>query len=599
MPSSADIAQQVRATLALSEPDLDTSIGSVAGKIIDAVSLPMAEAFLDQHLARYQYDIDSMTAGTLEGFVRLFGMNRKAARFAVGTVTFARSANTAAKGTATIPIGTQVMSNTNPVIYVQTTAGAVMAVGQTTVDIPVQTVAAGSAGNVAAGTLVNLVSDVPGLSTITTNAASLTSGQDQESDDTLRERWKTQVFRNLAGTRQMYRAMALQADDAVTAVNVLGSRKTWTDRVTITGGTSGPLSFGNPAYIYSTGVFVGLDLGTYNLLAQNTDYAVVINNTVNPATIVINAVASGGLADGNYDIQFDYVPTYSRNNPFATRFNEPYAVNNRIDVWVNGQAPVAVTQACKFISTVRFTNTSTDALYRGNFRTTKGAQPSTNDIFTPLAYVPVLSVPDTMTIGGTTFTEGTHYDIVHRSDAFGYTPNSVAGIVWYAAGSVPVSNTAFTVNYVYNQVPAEVQKSIETQWRLLGTDVRAHAGIQKMYRFHLGVIYERGSDTSAVNTAMTAAVSNLLAGLGFDSSLQVSDVIQTAHNVPGVDNVRFLNSTDDSTNYAIQQINTDGTVSATVATGGRATDVYFDDATYPQLFDLRILVKTRTNFGAA
>lgn len=602
MPSSADIAAQIKATLALSEPDLDTTIGSVVGKIIDAVSLPVAEAFLDQHLTSYQYDIDSMTAGTLEGFVRLFGMDRRQARYAIGTVTFGRAVSNAAKTSAAIPLGTQVRAATNPVIYVRTLASAVMAVGQTTLDVPVQALTPGAAGNVAAGTLTLLVSEGGGVSTVTTNTASMTSGRDAESDTVLRERWKTTVLRNLAGTGQMYQAMGFQSDDAVTAVNVIGSRKTWQDRVTISGGVSPELHYGNPEFIYSGSFFLGPDLGSSVLLATKTDYTVTINNAVTPATLVINAVIGGLLADGDYDIQYDYVPAYSRNNPFGTRFGETAFINNRVDVWLAGTHPVLVTQACKFSAgaATRFGNASTDLFYRLNYSTLNGLNPTANDVFTPLAYGPVLSVPTSMTIGGSTFTRGVHYDIVHRSDAFGYGPASSFGLVWYAAGALPVAASAFTINYSYNAVPANAQALTESQWRLLGTDVVYHAGITTAYRFHFAVVYARNHDTTVVNTDIDAALARLIGPLGFDSALQVSDVLQAVHNVDGVDNVRFLNVGDDAAHYAIEAMSTTGvSMGVPYATGGRAVDLYFDDAHVPVFHSTRIITKTRSSFGAA
>jgi uncharacterized phage protein gp47/JayE len=599
MPTAADISQRIKTLLGLSEPDLDTTIGSVAGKMADAFAVPAAEASLDDHVRRWVYDIDSKTAGDLEGFVRLFGMDRKAARYAVGVVTFGRSAVTAAQGAARIPVGTQVMSNTSPVIYVQTTASAVMSVNQTTIDVPVQAIVPGAAGNVAAGTLIQLASDVSGVATPTTNVDPMRSGRDMEADEQLRTRWKETVFRNIAGTLQMYRAMALQTSDTVTAVNVIGAKKTWVDRITIASGTSGAISFGNPEYIYPSNVFVGADLGASNLLAPKTDYVVVINNGVHPATITINAVVGGGLADGDYDISFDYVPKYSRNNPFGTRFNDNNYVNTRIDTWVNGSNPVSVSQACKFstASSVRFSSLSTDAMYLGNFSTLDGAHPASNDIFTPLAFGPIISVPNSLTIAAVTYLEGVHYDVVHRSDAFGYAPTSQFGLLWHVSGAIPSSGDAFTIDYIYNDVPARIQQMIEGQWRLLGTDAQFHAGIAQRYRFHLAVVYERGFDTTAVNTAINLAIANWVADLGFDSSMQVSDILQQVHNVPGVDNVRFLNSTDDGTHYAIEKINVGGTTAGVLASGGRAIDVYFDDATYPLFYDTRIVVKTRTNFG--
>lgn len=600
MATAADISAQIIANLALTEPDLDTSIGSIARKIIDAVSGPSAEILNDSQLAQYQYDIDSMTSGTLEGFVRLFGMNRRQAQFAVGTVTFSRSASTAALQVATIPIGTQVMANLSPVVYVQTTQSVVMALNQLTVDVPVQAMVAGSSGNVASGTLAQLASSVDSVSSSTTNLNALTGGQDAESDEDLRARWKATAFRNLAGTDQMYRATALDASQTTTAVNVLGAKKTWTDRITITGGTSGAISFGNPAYIYSSGIVVGPSIGEQNLYATPTNYTVTINNTASPATITVNAV-SGAMADGDYDIQFDYVPSYSRNDPIAVRWPTGVAVSNRIDLWVNGSNPLTATQACIFstAAALTFNNTVGSPMQASLFVKPNGTAPAVGDFFIPLAFVPVITVPASLTIGSSTYTLGTHYNLVHRNDAFGYSPISLAGLVWDHTQAMPTNNAAFSLQYNYEFTPTLIQQVLETQWRLVGTDLMVHAGIAQNYRFHLAVVYTRDADPSTVNTAIETALSNLVAPLGFDSALQVSDVLQAVHNVTGVDNVRFLNSGDDATNYAMQLIYPDGSTGPVSQIGGRAADLYFDDAHYPQVDSVRIITKTRSNFGAS
>lgn len=604
MPTTNDVASNIIDTLRITEPTLDTSIGTIARKFIDAFAGSLAEAFTDSFLINYSYDIDSKTGGALDDFCALFGIARFAAQRASGIVTFSRPTTTAASLAASIGAGVQVMALTSPAVIVQTTTPVVLAIGQTTADVPVQAVDPGPAGNVAAGTLVNIATSIDGVTSVT-NTAALTGGALPESDTQLRARFKSTVFRNLAGTEAMYRAMALQvqADPsdstsrAVTQVNLLGSKKAWTEQVAVVLGVAST-SLTDAAYIYPRSVYVGANINSGQILTPN-QYTVTINNAATPATLTITAVGTQ-MPDGFYDLQFDYVPSYSRNDPFATRWGNIGAnINNRIDLWVNGLITQSVTQSCVFNSTAinRFNSAANDPLNFLRYSKLDGTHPAINDVFVPLGFGPITAVPATMSIGGTVYTRGTHYDIVHQSDAFGYTASSRFGLVFYAAGALPPSNTAFSIAFSYNAVPAQVQQSIDTQWRLLGTDIQVHAGKSVKFRYHLAIQFERNIDQATVITNIQTTLASFIAGLGFNSAMQASDILQTVHNVPGVDNVRFLNSTDDGTNYAMQVINPSGSAGAVYASGGRAIDVYFDDASYPIFDSVRIIAKARNNFG--
>lgn len=608
MPTASEVSSNIVNALALTEPTLDTTIGSVTRKIIDAVSGVIVENTNDDHLMNYQYDIDSKTGGALTDFVRLFGLDRQQAQRATGVVTFSRPATVANTTLAAIPIGTQVSSNTNPIQTVQTIASAVVPIGQTSVDVPVQAQSSGPAGNVSAASLVNVATAVPGIVSVT-NAQALTGGANQEADADLRTRFKATVFRNLAGTTQMYRALALQtqADPtdpsslAVTQVNILGSRVTYREQVQVTAGVASS-SITDAAYIYPSSVFLGTDIGGGLLQTPVAQYTVTINNSVSPATLSVASVGSN-TPDGVYDLQFDYVSSYSRNDPFGTRWGGTNAyVSNRVDIWCNGLITgTTPTQTGVFstISSLLFNNTANSPMNLNRFSKLDGTHPSLNDIFMPLLFGPITSVPSSLSIATVSYTLGTHYDIVHQSDAFGYSPTSKFGLVWYAGGAHPTTGAAYSITYNYNAVPATVQTSIEGSYRLLGTDVQVHAGIQRDYRFHFAVVYTSGYSSATVNTAIGTALSTLVNGLGFESAMQVSDILQVVHNVPGVDNVRFLTSADDGTNYGIQLIYPNGTAGPVSEISGRAADVYFDDASYPVFNSTRILVKARNTFGVS
>jgi hypothetical protein len=416
------------------------------------------------------------------------------------------------------------------------------------------------------------------------------------------------VFRNLAGTDAMYRAIALQTlidptiagQYAVTQVNVLGPTTHHIEQIQFTGGTAQTSPFTGAAYIYAGSVTV-LD-PNLNLLSQFTNYTVSVNNSVSPATITITPVSSNTMPNGIYQIEYDYVSTASRNDPFNTRFNQGL-VNTRVDLWVNGVNAQQRSQTAIYNNTITFNNVANDPLQASRYKTYSGLTPNVGDVFTPLAWGPISSISvdssNNITIANNTYTQGTEWDLVHLDDAFGYSPTSSFGIWWKAAASPAIANnTAWTVNYTQNNVPGLVAQNL-ANWRLLGTDVQVHAGKQAYFTLNLAIVYLPTYDVPTVNSNINSAVIGYISGLGFDSALEISDLLQTVHNVPGVVNVRFLTIAENSTNYGLQQVTNTGTVITNYSTGSpyyRPTDVYFDDRTYPVLYAINYTTKARNTF---
>jgi hypothetical protein len=208
--------------------------------------------------------------------------------------------------------------------------------------------------------------------------------------------------------------------------------------------------------------------------------------------------------------------------------------------------------------------------------------------------------------GGVTYA----YQIVHDNTAFGWTPGSMFGLEWNAA-NVPANNSVFTVGsdgaYTYNEVPLSVQREIDS-WRLAGTDVQTHQAVSVRLRFSLAVMYDRIAYPPQVNQSMDAALSGWLNSLGINSVVQVSDVLQVLHNVPGVDNVRFLNGSDwsgwtsgtsNSYQVGIQQLSSTGTVlTSYVDSTGRPKDVLFTDSQVPQFGASLYQQRAQNSWGA-
>jgi uncharacterized phage protein gp47/JayE len=607
MPSQADVASSIIAALAVTEPTLDTSVGSVARKIIDAVSSSISGITIDNQIIAYQYDVTSMTGANLDAFVQLFGLSRYPASSATGTITFAVTA--IYPDPIPIPVSAQVTSSDGSVVA-QTLTAASLAAGATSVTVPVQVVTAGPAGNVAAGTLTVLATPVTGISVVT-NVAPTTGGTLQETDSQLQARWSATVFRNMAGTSSMYLGLALAALGC-TGANVLGASKTWTEQLQIESG-SATSSVPDAAYVYGSGQVIGNDISGGDIAVPGLQY------TWNAGTIppTITVLDSSYFPNGDIiDVTFQYVPVWSRNAP-ATQ------VTNKIDVWCAGVNAVPAAQTAIFSNALVFSSSSASTYYYLNYIRPDGTNPLSGNIFIPLAWGPVVTMDATIVIGGTTYGLVTPahafgsisngvtyaYQIVHENDAHGWGPHSRFGLEWLST-ELPANNTPFTVgtDYAYNNVPAMVQNSI-ANWSLAGTDALAHQAVEVPLQISLAVIYDPSVTVSVTQAAINTGLSAFFSVLGFSATIYPSSVIQAVENTTGVIAARFLvgsdiagfnGSTPDLFTVGIQQLNPTGTttVKSFVDTSGNPVDIILGDAQVPAFGATVQIAKAVNTFGS-
>jgi hypothetical protein len=590
-PTQAQIVQQMRDALAITLPDLDTTIGTPTRKMLDAVGEVGAEGYADRYLLEYQYDVEAKQGADLDDFVALFGQQRLPARRATGTVTFERA--TAATAPILIPMNSQLATISNPVVLVQTVVPAVLPIGETAISVPVQAVIGGAAGNVGPNSVTRRVSLIEPSITSFSNIAALSGGTDAESDAALRARFRRTVFRNMAGTEQMFLGVALDDQD-VTQANVIGASKRWREQIEVIGGTA-TSTLTNAKYIYPNSSFVGVNIDGGDLLTPGIDYG--FNAGVNPPQIT---EIGSGMPDGVYDLEFEYLPNASRNDPSS-------GITNRVDIYVNGTRATEATQTATFKTANVFNNTVGSWLKRSNYLRDDGSMPVAGNYFIPLIFAPVtdISLSNQLVINGITYTEGTHYWLVNDITVNGGTPTSYSGIEFRSTANgnalaIPANNQQFTADYIFNAIPRDLEITYRT-WRLVTTDVKVHAAQPIYLNLYFAVILEPGYTSSAVQSELQSKLGAMIAGIGFSRTVQVSDLLALAHQVPGVDAIRFLTDADDAVHFAIQQVAADGTtVLDTFDNGGtpkRATDVAVDDDSVPVLNNVTIVVKAQNSFG--
>lgn len=598
MADASTYASEIINTLAISDPELDTSIGSTTRKIIDAVAEARARASLDSHLLDYQFDVDSKVGADLDDFAVMFGVSRLASQRASGLVTFSRPS--AAATDILIPAGTQVVTGTAPQVVFATVAPAYITKGTASAEVPVQALVGGESGNLTAGSLTLLATPVDGISATTTNATPTSGGVNTEPDSAFISRFKKTVFRSMAGTEDMYLGAVLEGAagasdvESPTQAVVLGSTRRWREQVQIAsdGTAASTIPVSNSSFIFPDSSVLGVDIDTGQILTPGVHYT--FNATVNPPTVTSlgGALTVGGL----YDFEFEYSSRSSRNDPSA-------GITNRIDVWCNGVMPVEATEATFFRSTAVFA--ASGPLAAANFvrLNTAGVHPTVGNVFVRLAYGPILSFPNSLTVAGTTYFEGTDYWVVHDDTAFGYGPTSLYGLEWLGT-HVPPENSALTLSgaaaYTYNRVPRDAEDRVR-RWRLVGTDARVHAAKRINLRVSLAVMFDIAYDRAQVTSSIERTLAQFLDGAGFDARIQASDILQTVHNVTGVDNVRFLTSTEpvNTDQYAIERVSDAGVRISYVTAGSRAADLYLGDNEIPVLHSVNIVAKAANTYGVS
>lgn len=203
------VTQQVAAIQGAASSLIDLTIGSVLRALVEAVAAVALwlQGMILQLLAATRAATSSGT--DLDTWMADFGLTRLAAVAASGNVTFARFTTSLQ---AVIPIGATVqtadgsqvfavtLDTTNPA-YSSTLGGYVIAVGVSSVVVPVMAAVAGGAGNISAGQLNTITQAMPGVDTVS-NALAYANGVDAETDTAFRARFALYISGLRAGIKE-------------------------------------------------------------------------------------------------------------------------------------------------------------------------------------------------------------------------------------------------------------------------------------------------------------------------------------------------------------------------------------------------------------
>jgi len=191
--------------------------------LLEVIAKVVADLYALVQSVMSQSFVQTATGNWLDLKVREMGIVRHAAVKARVRLTFGRS--TPADRNITIPAGTickSLKDSSGKDYRFITLSDAILAEGESSIDVEAEAESPGAAWNVGVGTISRIVTRIAGIETITNASGSLLrEGSDPESDEQLRMRAVTAWERlGLGGTREAYRNWALSVP-GVTAASVL------------------------------------------------------------------------------------------------------------------------------------------------------------------------------------------------------------------------------------------------------------------------------------------------------------------------------------------------------------------------------------------
>lgn len=600
------IALQMLAQLRRLDPSVSAEVGTPERKLLDTVAQALSDSQIDLAALQQGLDIDSKFGDGLDRFLALFGFARQKATYATGFVTFSRV--TPSTSDIVIPANTTVRvpasdpNDPHQLATFYTTVSVTLTAGQTEVVAPIRASLAGTSSNVAANVITEMVgSPILGITGVT-NETATRGGINREGDPEFKVRFKNTVFRNLAGTKDQYLALAVSTQYSLKA-NVVGPQSFWREYLQVPPvddasayqvdgiggveagfGAAGEYTTALVSLPYAKGIWTNLPafVSNGNQGALTTFYRPDVDfrlNTLNESQRTAGDASRMSVfgilpynlptrptftflnvyTGANEDVQvirpgdlvlceFAYMSNSSRNDLDRN-------ITNAVDVYVDGGNNQFATNVLTAPTNATiFVDNPVSKYHFENYRRAgePNHRPIKGNYFMPLMWEPVTDLPAQIIIGDNTYIKDTHYWLVEDVSELRGSTRARNGIEWSQTVKGNTSGTARLVtewsgvnfapieieNYQFDRNIVDLQAALEAS-KQVTTDVLAHKASNRYFKFDITVMYTPGAQQSEVNQAIHDAVDIYLKGQYFGAIVQLSDVLQVIHDVDGVDNVRW------------------------------------------------------------
>lgn len=601
------IALQMLAQLRRLDPSVSAEVGTPERKLLDTVAQALSDSQLDLTALQQSLNIDGKFGDGLDRFLALFGFARQKATYSSGFVTFSRV--TASTTDIVVPANTQLrvpasaVNDPHELSVYYTTVSVTLTAGQTEVVAPIRASVAGSASNVAANTILEMVSTpVLGITGVT-NETATRGGVDREGDAELKIRFKNTVFRNLAGTRDQYIALAVSTQYSLKA-NVVGSQSFWREYMQVPPvddsasydvnnngtleaglGFAGEYSTAIGSLPYAKAIWTNLPVFVSNgsqgaltwFYRPDVDFRINLTDAERYRGDAAR-LAAAGLANYPANLPnrptFTFINVYTGANPdvqvvrpgdlvlceFAymsesSRNDLARNITNAVDVYVDGgNNQFATTVLTAPTNSMIFVDNPVSKYHYENYRRVgePSHRPIKGNYFMPLMWEPVADLPTQIIVGDNTYLKDTHYWLVEDVSELRGSTRARNGIEWSQTVKGNSSSTARLITEWtgINFAPIEIENYqfdrnlVDLQTALeaskqVTTDVLAHKASNRYFKFDITVMYSPGVLKSEVDQNIHDSVDTFLKGQYFGAIIQLSDILQIVHGVDGVDNVRW------------------------------------------------------------
>jgi len=346
---------------------------------------------------------------------------------------------------------------------------------------------------------------------------------------------------------------------------------------------------------------------------------------LNPYDATANPLGNSLLSSGEVVFfEHAYISLNSRND-------STYGILNSVDVFIDGRNLSSGSSIEAFpASNHNLQNTNATQWTYQKQTTTKvinfrraidSAECTVGNRIQPLYWQPVMDLPETIQVGDSTYYKANFYNSANSTyynqynsttgvysypahfalaievNSYHGTVRSRNGIEWFLSGNNylngalaedgevysgsfidSLEGVSFTVdNYLYDRNVSDLQAVCEKN-KQITQDVLVHQAKRRYFRPIVTIMYTLGATRSTVNASIISALDAFYNNQYFGSTIQLSDILQTIHNVPGVDNVRWTN--DSPSGNKLEEVGANGVTLA----GGPfylTTDFYLQDNELP------------------
>jgi uncharacterized phage protein gp47/JayE len=478
MASQQQIINNIINDLRFKVPSMSLIEGTPERRIIEAVAQAIAENQIDLNILNGGLDIDAKVGSDLDNMLGLFGFGRQVGTKASGFLKLSR--NTNADAPLRIPAGTQFLAkaanNGSDVIFISNRS-VIMAAGTKDVIVPIECIESGEKGNVPANTITDWNGAAINSIISINNEAPIVGGTNKESDDNLKARFTaTGPFRNLAGTRDSYLALALSTLSK--KATIIGPSSKYTEYIQVpelpddNGGNSSALNYTtalstntNAKFIYDNLPYHVSD-DTTSLITIYTQDADFVMNTSPSAKnkgdayreyvngINLDPLSTSAPTIYQPNVTFTNVYTGDQKNiqtvspkdvlffeysylSSASRNDYLRGISNCVDIYVDNSDPVLanveMARPGNYIPVKTFVqDDKTNYLYYQNFRRKNDNQscPVPGHIYTPILNQPLVELPNMISTANGTFIKNVHYWEVEDFTDLKGTIRARDGIEW-------------------------------------------------------------------------------------------------------------------------------------------------------------------------